>query len=177
MDLKKVWHQLFKQQIQCGKVYRDKRSVEKTTNVVKTKFKLAANHLEDIGVYPFYILTSRDCSISNFFRFEIEGTDWSWRKLKINSKPYLNSICSYLDIRKPEIFTLDDISDRTSRIWRFMHVGTLSVGKFNDLTGFCSRIQNTTDVDPAERDLMLIELTGSSDYVEDVDKFLDQWKI
>lgn len=169
MNLKLFWHQHIIKKVRPKNLYLDITSQEKGTKVCKPKFKLALNFIKDIDIYPFYVLNSK-MTFSSFYAFSINREDWHFE--------YLKEATSYINVRNPEIMAGDELYSKLNGKRKvFSFKDRLKDEKFEELKVFCQRVKRTSDISPEKRNLILIELTGTSELVDDVGKFLSKYKV
>lgn len=119
--------------------YCDEKSKEISTSEIKRKYKLAGNAIDSLGIYTFFILTSKFEACQNFLTICIEEQHWENRDRK-----YLREI-SYLDIKRVEsldkLELLRKIDDQDNG---FKLVAKLCDNKFNELKDIVNRVQRVS---------------------------------
>ncbi|MCX6745935.1 MAG: hypothetical protein NTX00_02840 [Candidatus Parcubacteria bacterium] len=170
MALKNIWHGLILLKVKARNLYLDRKSIEQNTGVQKIKYKLAANVLKDLQIYPFFILRS-ELTCSRYFAFQIDRGDW------LQSRgDYLNKPCSYIDIRCPEIIGQNELYLKIRDKRNFFSVARLKDSKYNEMVNFAERIKMTSDVRDETKGLILKELTGDTQGIN-IDNFLEKYKL
>ncbi|HNV97467.1 MAG TPA: hypothetical protein PKL13_04170 [bacterium] len=158
--------------IQKQNAYFHKNSKEQTTGVIKSKYKLAGNILQDFRVYIFFILTSHSSSCDKRTTLKIKKCDWENRKQK-----HLGGV-GYLDVKKVE--TLDEKEIITKlKANEFYCVARLSDDKFIQLNDLCKKARCQTSTPDKNRSILQIAV---SDKIEELDrlevaKFIDTYNI
>lgn len=169
MNLKLFWYQFIIKKVKPKNLYLDRESKERGTGVCKPKFKLAFNFIKDIDIYPFFILNS-ERTFSYFFTFSLNREDWHYKCLKEKT--------SYIDVRNPEIMEGRELYSKINNKRKiFFFKDRLKDEKFEELKNFCQKIRRSSDVSPEKKNLTLIELTGTSELVDDVNNFISKYKI
>lgn len=116
--------------IEPKSLHCDKKSKEKFTGVVKTKFKLFTSKiLPPLNFYLFFILTSKIDACQRSFTIEILHSDW-----EIIKKGYLKPISSYLDYRKIEHLSEEEVLGKMDDSGnKFIRIAKLSNEKFEEI--------------------------------------------
>lgn len=141
------------QSIETRSAYRDEKSLEAYTKIVKPKYKLAGNiiDLSPLMFYPFFILTTERTACRSLLTVQIRKSDWE------NKDPlHLNEEYSYVDINKVEPLSKEAIAQkRRDPKNRFLFVGKLSDTKFKELRSKRENLSKTRPI--PERHSALIE--------------------
>lgn len=115
-------------------VYYDKHSIERSTKRERNKFKILNNSIDTLKIYIFFPLTSQDYVQIDKPEFFLTCEPQHWEDIHLDFSDRLNSQCSYLDIRKVEEMTeeelLTKLHDSTNS---FRLAGTLCDVRFADL--------------------------------------------
>ncbi len=116
--------------IEPKSLHCDKKSKEKFTGVVKTKYKLfAAKILPPLNFYLFFVLTSKIDACQRSFTIKIPFKDW-----EIIKSGYLAPVDSYLDYRKIEHLTEDDVLAKMNDSGnKFVRIAKLPDEKFEEI--------------------------------------------
>lgn len=114
--------------IQAKKAYRDTRSLEKATGVLKTKFKLAGYFPRELDVFNFFVMTTSYDACDKFFTVTVLEREWLGRDTALFSGD------SYIDAKKIEVLTdaevLGKIQDSRNK---FLYVAELPINKWKEL--------------------------------------------
>ncbi len=141
------------QSIETQGVYRDEKSLEVFTKIVKPKYKLAGNiiDLPPLLFYPFFILTTQKTACRSLLTVQIRKSDWENRDPR-----HLNEEYSYVDINKVEPLSKEAIiQKRRDSQNGFIFVGKLPDAKFEELR---SKRKNLSKTQPIpEKHSALIE--------------------
>ena len=117
--------------VETQKVYFDRKSIEKLTNVQKPKYKLAGNSFGPINVYTFFVLTTNKDGCCSYSTVCARQEHWESK-----DPSHLNSPESYIDIRKIEPLTGEEIlikiRDQNNR---FKGIARLCDKKYEELRG------------------------------------------
>lgn len=120
-------------------VYCDEKAEEKNTFRIKRKYKLAGNVINSLGIYTFFVLTSKKEACQNFLTVCIEEQHWENRNCR-----YLREI-SYLDIKRVESLTkfelLEKIDDPENK---FILVARLCNEKYLELKQLIHKVQRVS---------------------------------
>ena len=141
------------QSIETQSAYRDEKSLEITTKIVKRKYKLAGNiiDLPPLKFYPFFILTTEKTACRSALTVQIRKSDWENKDSR-----YLNEEYSYADINKVEPLSKESIiQKRRDPQNRFLFVGKLSDEKFAELRSKRENLSKTRPI--PEKHSALIE--------------------
>ena len=120
------------QSIQARNAHCDLKSIESTTQRIRKKYKLAGNMINIVPViYPFFILTTMKESCQPCLTICIEQAAWEER-----DPEHLTSECSYVDIKKAESLTREEVLSKMRDGENGFHcVAKLNQAKFNELRG------------------------------------------
>jgi hypothetical protein len=141
------------QSIETQGAYRDEKSLETSTKIVKRKYKLAGNiiDLPSLKLFSFFVLTTERTACRSVLTVQIKKSDWENKDSR-----YLNEEYSYADINKVEPLSKEAIAQkRRDTQNRFLFVGKLSDVKFKELRSKRENLSKTRPI--PERHSALIE--------------------
>lgn len=122
--------------IEIKNVFFDKKSQEKSTGKIKSKYKLSGNYLKPLDIYTFFVITSCKETCNKHSTIEVKQKHWVDKRVG-----YLDRDKSYIDIRKIEPLTKKEIifkiKDNKNR---FKWVARLCDEKFNELKEKSSKL-------------------------------------
>ncbi len=158
--------------IQTQNVYCDKDSLEKTTSVIKHKYKIAGNILSPLNIYAFFITTTNKDACQKSLTVTIESKHWESRLAG-----YLNEAYTYVDIRKIELLTdlelLKKMRDSTNG---FPCVARLCDIKYRDMQNLRNHAHTSKSYLPLEKTTLikmaLDEIVDTSHIADDILKKL-----
>lgn len=111
--------------------FLDKNSEEKSTGIVKPKYKLLFKHHKEMGVFVFFVLTTEKSACVQERTCPILFQDWEERQ-----GTHLNADCSYLDVQKHIVMNKDEVISKASNpIAGFSYAGKVYQAKFSELSG------------------------------------------
>lgn len=144
--------------VQTKNVHFDRKSIEEYTGREGRKYKLAGNIIKILGIYIFFILTTRESACKRRFTFRIYKKDWENKSLR-----YLNGKCSYLDLTKNEVIEEEQLLNKIkNRKNRFTCVAKLCERKYKELQVLCKKTQKIPSISKEAKDtigLGLLEIT------------------
>jgi hypothetical protein len=115
--------------IQEKHIYKDERSVEKSTKITKRKYKLAAKWpevLKSQNIRIFFVSTSNSASVQKRVSVEIKESDYS--ECRFNN---LRNSVSYYDLTKREILSGDEVKAKIDDPFNgFKDVATINDAAF-----------------------------------------------
>jgi len=145
--------QLLSLKIEESHLYLDKQSLEKTTNKIKSKYKLSRSKILD--QYLFHILTKRKSACIKSLTLKIKRDDW----IDITDNNYLKEDLSYCDVTKyalhDEVLLLKKINDPLNG---FPFVAKLSLAKYKRLLKLCERVKHVPKVSDAAKGIIELSL-------------------
>lgn len=158
--------------IQTQNVYCDKDSTEKTTNVIKNKYKIAGNILSPLNIYAFFITTTNASACQKSLTVTIEPKHW---ESKLSG--YLNAAYTYVDIRKIEPLSdqelLQKIKDASNG---FPCVARLCDTKYQEMQNLRDRAHISHSYLPLEKTALikiaLEDIVDTSQITDDILKKL-----
>ncbi len=89
-------------------LYRDAKSIEKTTATIKPKLKLAGKPLRDLDLYFFNVLTSSSASCKQKCTLCIELADWE----NVVDWSFFREKSSYCDLTKFELMDASEVINK-----------------------------------------------------------------
>ena len=155
--------------IEKQNAYCCQKSIEKSTGVKKTKYKLAGNRFYE--VYIFFILSSKNYG-NKYTTLEIEEKDWENRKSKhLDGNGYLN-------VKNIETLTEEEIVSKL-RSGSAYKVARLCNAKFIDLNDLCKQAGSQTSTSEEKKALLQIATISDIENIskENVSSFIDKYKI
>lgn len=140
-----AWHLA---QVAKHNVHHDTMSLERRTGVLKSKYKLAANEWETLGIHTFFILTSNKSACER--RLTLTVTEKEWQEntiLKGNS---------YIDVKKLEVMNNDDLLSKLKHPGnRFSKVAVLPEHKRTQLLKLVNSLHKSRSVIPASKQSLI----------------------
>ena len=119
--------------------YCDEKSKEAHTEVLKRKYKVAGNVINSLGIYTFFVLTSKIESCQKFLTVCIEECHWENRNYR-----YLHGN-SYLDVKKIESLSKDDLIEKIDDPGnKFVLVAKLCDQKYDELREMIGKLQRSS---------------------------------
>jgi len=135
--------------IEESHLYLDKQSLEKTTNRIKPKYKLARSKL--LEHYLFHLLTKRKSACIKSLTLKLKRDDWQ----DIVDKDYLREELSYCDVTK---YALHDDSTLLVKINDpqngFPFVAKLTQFKYERLLKICERVKHVPKVSDEAKEVI-----------------------
>lgn len=110
--------------------YLDKTSEEKSTGIIKPKYKLLFKHHKEMGVYVFFVLTTEKSACVQERTCSVLLKDWEERQ-----GTHLSAVCSYIDIQKHIVMNKDDVLLKASSPnTGFSYAGKVYQAKFSEIS-------------------------------------------
>lgn len=138
-------------------LYFDKKSLEKPTNKIKPKYKLARNKL--LEIYPFNILTKNKSACKKKLTLTIENVDWEYK-----IEGYLKEKYSYCDVTKCDILDeaelIAKIRDKNNT---FPYVAKLCDKKYEKLEALCEKAMHIPYISKPVKDIIKLTLSDIAD--------------
>lgn len=129
-------------------IYRDEESIEKTTGIQKTKYKLFWNFLKNIEeVLLFLVSTTNKDAVSKELYFSVHSTEW---KENIEPMKFLTKT-SYISIKKIEVENIEELIEKRKKNI-FYCVAKLPDTKFAEVSKcYKNFIQKVNDLSPSDK--------------------------
>ncbi|MFA6096857.1 MAG: hypothetical protein WC788_04485 [Candidatus Paceibacterota bacterium] len=144
--------------IKTRNVFLDRKSKEKTTIVVKPKYKLSSSSILDI--YIFFVLTSKEITCKKYYTLTVRKEEWEEK-----NSCYLNG-CSYIDITNIESFSKEELLIKIKDKFNgFPYVAKISDKKFSELKLLQNNINkgyNYSGISEETKDLINIALAEAN---------------
>lgn len=140
----------------------DKVSEEKSTGVIKPKYKLLFKHHKEMDVFVFFVLTTKQSACVKERTFTIEQSDWEDRQ-----GYYLSADYSYIDVQNHIVMNKSDVIEKANNPNKgFSYAGKIYQTKFTELTNkvqkYISSATHKTDFTVRDilREIVLENKTG-----------------
>ncbi|MCX6739462.1 MAG: hypothetical protein NT098_05470 [Candidatus Parcubacteria bacterium] len=138
--------------------FRDEKSEEETTGIVKRKYKLLFKHHKELNSYVFFVLTSDKDACVKERTLSIFPNDWEHRE-----PTCLIANCSYLDVQKHIVMDKEAVIKKASvPNTGFTFAGKVLQTKFSELSDLVENYTSsaTTKTDFTIRDILKKIITG-----------------
>ena len=148
----------------------DSKSEEKTTGIIKPKYKLLFKNHKEMDIFIFFVLTTNKSACVNERTFSILCADWEHR-----DGTHLNAICSYIDVQKIVVMNEEEVLHKAKnpRIG-FSYAGKLSQNKYMELY---SLVNNYTSSASIKTDFTIRNILKSILAEDGATAFVNKFKI